>query len=653
MKSNKHNQGACGAERKQLISALGRIKEKNEALQESEAKFKALAEKSLVGMYILQDGFARYANPHLAKIFGYTMKEILKVPVLDLVYSEDRPIAAENIRKRLAGEIKSIHYSIRGVRRDKKVIQIEIYGTLAKYRGKSAIIGTLIDITGKVEAEKILFQANNALKEAQRIARIGSWDWDPVADKPIWSEEMFRIFGINPKSPAVVYKDVHRLYTPESWQRLSAAVQKCIKSGKSYDVEVEIVNPDGTRKWAIARGERIKDGLAPLIRGTVQDITEQKKKEEAVIAEKARYEAMVRGSIDGFWLIEPSTGRLTDVNEAYCQMSGYSREELLKMKISDLDVKEDPAEVRRHIELVLEKGYDRFDSQHKRKDGAIFDVEVSVTFTEPGGFYFAFIRDITERKNLERAQRDFVSIASHQLQTPLTIIRWYTERLRDKKMGELSDAQMEHLGEIYRSAGDMSKLITDLLNVARIESGHISIATQPIDMIKLIHEILKRYGTKIKKETCRIDIESSEHLPPINLDASIMKQIITNLLMNAINYSKPGGCIIKIIVEKRASDFLLTIKDEGIGIPADVQSRVFEKFFRGDNAQKKKTHGTGLGLYITKIVAEAAGCRIWFQSKEDVGSTFYVAIPLKGMKTQVGERTLSEESDSDTIATDM
>ncbi len=483
------------------------------------------------------------------------------------------------------------------------------------------------------KAESAPIEKTERLNEAQRIARVGSWDWDPVADKPVWSDEMFRIFGINPKSPAVDYKNVHRLFTPESWSRLNAAVQKCIKTGESYEIEGEIINPDGTHKSVISKGERIKDDLAPLIRGTVQDITEQKKKEEAAIAEKARYEAMVRGSIDGFWLVEPSTGRLIDVNEAYGKMSGYSREELLKMKIADFDIKEDPAEVRRHIELVLEKGYDRFDSQHRRKDGAIFDVEVSVTFTGSGGFYFAFIRDITERKNLARAQRDFVSIASHQLQTPLTIIRWYTERLRDKKIGELSDAQMEHLAEIHHSARDMSKLVTDLLNVARIESGRIRIATQPTDLIKLIHETLHRYDAKITKETCRIDIKSSKDLPPINLDVAVMRQIITNFLMNAINYSKPGGCIIKIIVEKRANDFLLAVQDEGIGIPVDDQPRVFEKFFRADNAQKKKTKGTGLGLYITKMVLAAAGCQIWFKSKEDEGSTFYVSIPIGGMKS--------------------
>lgn len=621
----------------------------SETLREEREKFKNLAEKSLAGIYLLQDGVIKYANKRLAEIFGYTVKQIIGKNTLDLAHPEDRPIVKENIRKRIAGKVKSIRYSVRGIKKDKKIIYLDIYGGIIQYQNKPAIIGTLLDVTEKTKIERALREKTHALNEAQRIARVGSWVWDPVADKPIWSEEMFNIFGANLRKATLKHKDMYRLFTPESWKQLITASQKCVMTGKACDTEVELMRPDGSKVWAITRGERITDSLKPYFRGTLQDITEHKKAEVAQLAEKARYEAMVRSSIDGFWLIDPATARLLDVNDAYCKMSGYDREELLKMKISDLEAKETAEETFGHIKMVIERDYDRFESRHKRKDGTIFDTEISVSSLEYGHFYFAFIRDINERKIWERAQKEFVSIASHQLQSPLTTIRWYAERLRNKKIGELSDAQVEHLSEIHEAAVDMSKLITDLLNVSRIETGQIKIEPVPTDITKLIQETLKMHSAKIKKEECAIDVRVGSDAPLILLDIIIMQQALGNLLVNAINYSKPGGCGVRVIFEKRENDYLLTIKDAGIGIPADVQSRVFDKFFRANNAQKKKTKGTGLGLYITKIILETAACQIWFESKEDVGSTFYVSIPLKGMKMRRGNLKLSTEIDNGII----
>jgi len=356
--------------------------------------------------------------------------------------------------------------------------------------------------------------------------------------------------------------------------------------------------------------------------------------------EKNRYEYIIRASIDGFWFYNKD-GYLLDVNEAYCKMSGYSRKELLKMNIADLDADDTEQEVRKQIREIIKNGSGRFEKRQKRKDGSIFDVEVSATFMpQDKTHFFTFIRDVTERKELDRSRRDFVSIASHQLQTPLTIIRWYIERLQDKKLGKLNDKQKEYLAEVRQSATDMTKLVSDLLNVSRVENGGLKISPEPISLKDLIEEVVRRQKKRVRTDKCKINIEVLDSLPDIPIDKSLLSQAVGNLIINAVNYSKPEDCRVMVRIKKESQKYIISVQDNGIGIPKNTQNRIFEKFFRAYNAQRRKTGGTGLGLFITKKILKAAGCDIWFESEEGRGTTFYISIPLKGMKQKKGEKQI-------------
>lgn len=274
---------------------------------------------------------------------------------------------------------------------------------------------------------------------------------------------------------------------------------------------------------------------------------------------------------------------------------------------------------------------------NKRKNGEEYEAYISISpiLSKEGNveFFVAIERDITEEKQIEKMKTEFVSVASHQLKTPLTSISWLIEIFKKDKRGNLSKKQKEYLGDIYESSQRMTRLVTDLLNVSRLESGTLGIKPKLIDFSALIRRVTKDHGLIAKPKSCEVVFrEPRKKIKPVLLDESLMNQVVYNLVSNAMRYSRAGKCCVSIKLEKREEDCLLSVADNGIGIPKNAQDKIFIKFFRADNAQKMVTDGTGLGLYIAKMIVEMSGGKIWFKSEVDKGSTFYVSIPLEGMK---------------------
>lgn len=241
----------------------------------------------------------------------------------------------------------------------------------------------------------------------------------------------------------------------------------------------------------------------------------------------------------------------------------------------------------------------------------------------------AVFSDITREKEIDRAKTEFISIASHQLKTPLTAISWIIERLTSGKVGKFTKKQKDYLADVYDSNKRMVKLVDDLLSVSRLEEGKIKIEPKPLQLEDVIKKIIEAHKFLGAKRRCQIIFEKpKEKLPLVSLDEFLLRQIAGNILTNAMRYSK-DGCRVEIKLEKKGNNLLLTISDQGIGIPEDKQHRVFEKFFRADNAQKLHPDGTGLGLYITKMIVGLLGGKIWFESEEGRGTVFYVELPVR------------------------
>ena len=246
-------------------------------------------------------------------------------------------------------------------------------------------------------------------------------------------------------------------------------------------------------------------------------------------------------------------------------------------------------------------------------------------------------RDISKEKDVDKAKTEFVSLASHQLRTPLTAINWYIEMLLSGDAGKFTDEQRSYLQEVYRGSKRMVDIVNEFLSVSRLETGRLKIDPKPIELISFIEDIITEVEPLAKARNCTFTFNHPAGKLTANLDAFLMRQVVHNFLTNALRYSKEGKCQVVVKFSSTVDEnYVVSVKDDGIGIPKAVQSRIFEKFFRTENAVAAVTEGSGIGLYMSKMIAEASGGRIWFESIEGQGSTFYLSFPSQGVAKKEG-----------------
>jgi len=270
-------------------------------------------------------------------------------------------------------------------------------------------------------------------------------------------------------------------------------------------------------------------------------------------------------------------------------------------------------------ELVLKKPLERF-----------FQVSITPVAVEKEIVgLMVILHDITREKEVDRLKTEFVSIAAHQLRTPLSAIKWTLRMLLDGDVGKLSEEQVGFLTKGYQSNERMITLINDLLNVARIEEGRFLYDVTLQSLEKIIEKVLADSDELIKKKKLKlVFIKPKGPLPKIKIDGEKISLVIQNLLDNAIRFNKEGGRV-TVTIKYDKLNIEVIIEDTGIGIPQAQQDRIFTKFFRSDIAVRSETEGTGLGLFICKNIVEAHGGKIRFESKENQGTTFWFTLPIK------------------------
>jgi len=240
------------------------------------------------------------------------------------------------------------------------------------------------------------------------------------------------------------------------------------------------------------------------------------------------------------------------------------------------------------------------------------------------------LHDITRERMIERMKTEFVSISAHQLRTPLSAVKWTLKMILEGDLGKISKEQRTFLEKTYLSNERMINLINDLLNISRIEEGRFLYKIQKYDIVKLLERtIASLKEVALRKKLDFKFFKPEKRIPDAEVDIEKISLVFQNMIENAIHYTSPGGKVyVNIEYSPAEKKILFFVKDSGIGISKNQRARVFSKFFRGSNAIKLETEGTGLGLFIAKNIIEAHGGKIWFKSQENKGTTFYFSLPI-------------------------
>lgn len=371
-------------------------------------------------------------------------------------------------------------------------------------------------------------------------------------------------------------------------------------------------------------------------------------KDRAIIrAQRDRERTFLESIGDGIFAIDRSFN-ITLWNKAASELTGWSQEEAIGKPMREIVkfVREsDKKENIVFIEEAMLYGEPRPMEPHTmlmKKNGQFLYVGDSAapifdSADKVSGAIIVF-RDITKEQEIQKLREEFSSLASHQLKAPVTVIKGYTALLLEK--GGFNKEDTENLEIIQKSANNMNDLVNALLNVSRIELGQIGINPEPAYLPDIVDGVLQEIAPQIKGKKMTLEKNYGKETPSLNLDLKLTQAILRNLLSNAVKYTPARGKI-GVTVQKEERDLLLKVSDTGYGIPKDQQEKMFTKFFRAENVSEKEPSGTGLGLYVVKSVVEQSGGKIWFESEENKGTTFYVSIPLEGMKKKEGVKGLS------------
>ncbi len=446
--------------------------------------------------------------------------------------------------------------------------------------------------------------------------------------------------------------------------QLSRSFDKMTKSIKKSRAEVDKKVKEQTKN--IKRQKNELENQQKAILNILEDVEEEKEK---LSIEKDKINAILHSIGDGVFVVDKNH-KIIMFNQIAADISGFSPTEVigkrydktLKFVYQENNKKNDI-----FIKEAIKTGEIKEMSNHTvliRKDGSKMPVADSAAPLRDKkrqviGCVVVF-RDTTKEQEIDRMKTEFVSLASHQLRTPLTAIRLYLEMLIKEKAGILNTKQKKYIENVNFSTLRMIKLVNDLLNVSRLETGRLIIRTKPTQLEDFIQDIINEVKPLEKKRDCKIIFKKPKNkLSKIPIDPILIRQVIHNLLTNAIRYSpikqskiyvklekkdqvskEPKNLLIRELKDNKfaASNIQISVKDNGIGIPSKVKNRIFEKFFRADNAKEYQAEGSGLGIYISKLIMKANGGKIWFTSQKNKGTIFFVSFPIGGMKNKKGDK---------------
>jgi len=604
-------------------------------------------------------------NPAFEALFGFQEAELVGHPIQAFIVPRDRAVEAASLSQR-GFDGQSARSVTQRRRKDGSVVDIDLTVVPLATGGETVgAYGIFRDLTEQKRAERQLraqYAVVEALANSSTIESAASWVLRAVAEALHWQVGVIWI----------VDKTANELRCVDCWcapEIDAAPFERETRQGRFAPG----VGPG--RTWAMARPSWISDvtsepafsrrasalgaglhaafslpmlldnevvGVLEFFTRAILEADDQILRMFAALGQQfGAFVGRTRAQeqIERFFTMSGDLlciagfdGYFTRINESWHRTLGYTTTELMSRPLMDF-VHQDDREATRTMFAGLMRGVpiQAFENRYRCKDGTYRWLSWTATPKPDERLVYAVVHDATTRKRLEhqtletlKMRNDFVSFVTHQLRTPLSGIRWMLELA-----GETADPaeKASYIGDAHESANRLIGLVNDLLDLSRLESGKLPVTVEPVRLREMTEAVVGEVATLVREKRHVLDVESIPDLPVAMLDGQLTRQVILNLVSNAIKYTPPGGRI-AIRIGREDGSLRWSIQDNGIGVPPSSQKRLFEKFFRAENAHAVDTEGTGLGLYLVRLIVERLGGRIACESEEGRGTIFYFNLPL-------------------------
>jgi PAS domain S-box-containing protein len=637
-----------------------------EALLQSEAKFRKLTEKAVVGVYLIQGNLFRYINPTFARIFGYEVSELmLEGGPKAVVYDEDWPLVEQNLRKRFSGEIDAVNFQFRGKRKDGEILYVEVYGSRTDYNGSPAVIGTLQDLKKELTKFQGLYDLalamttersleENLLLVVEKSRELLGADKsfialrDEIADdlymhtlSGVVTEEFKQVripFGAG--LGGKVAETGQRHFVEDYFQEVGPLLHDAVRSeglisGIAVPVQIGQQNLGVLYAFNKAKTSFSKPDLDTLsLLGNLAAVEIMRKRSKDKLRENEEqfrklyeeskrredlYRSLLNSSVDAI-VIYDMEGRAKYVNPAFTRIFGWTMEEVEGKKIPFLPESE------RESTMAIIYGLIRdgtptsgFETRRYTKDGRLLDVSISASrYHDHDGAVegtLVIIRDITAFKSLELARRRAVHHLSHELKTPLVIMKASLKNLADEGISaETHAANLERIRRNLQRLTDIQQIVEQIVVPRVCNPRHFPI-------IQTIQEILET----CRQESAHRSVKIRTHIEDIEtdlIDPEILRDVLETLVKNAIENTPDEGELF-VSLCRVDSGILLEVSDQGVGIAARDREYIFRAFHHTQDTEQYATKnpfdfnagGKGLELMRLKILAEEGCFDISFTSE--------------------------------------
>ena len=587
-------------------------------IRESEIKFRTVVENVPDFIIVHRGGTVLYINKSMLSTAGYEHSEVINQPLTRFIAPEFRKNVASATSHRMAGEPVE-PYEADVLTKSGSRITVIIRGSWIEYEGAPAILNVLTDITERRRADEALQEYAKRLQEAQELAHLGFWSWDVKTGDVIWSDEVFRIFGRDPKEFIPKIDSILALSPwPEEHYRDRDLIRRAKESREPGSYEQRFLRPDNTAGYYYSTFQGRYDDQGDLVSivGTVLDITGRKTAEEKLRESEVRYRTLYESMRDAYVKVT-MRGQVFEYNQAFIEMLGYSDVELARMTYQDLTPERWHAFESYLVETqVMIRGYsDVYEKEYRKKDGTVVPVElrsyiIRDTAGRPVGMW-AFVRDITERKRAEdkirladRKLALMTDVAYQDIQNKVTMLRGYGELSKKAESKEKCLSFIIKEEEILESIHDLIKKTKDYQQMGVDKSGWIPVERtihMQYALVSLRHNI-----------SLRCDLHGLE----IFADP-LIERVFYNLIHNAIQHGRTTTCI-SFLCKKTPGGIMLTCEDDGVGIPPEDKVHIFERVVGGSGR---------FGLFFVREFLTLSGITIKETGTQGTGARFEMAVP--------------------------